>query len=77
MSTKPGGDQPAPGVDLLRACAADLTQGHDAPVLDRNISLIDRRAGAIGQRPAAHDEVICPFQFAASLAWTGLSPVLA
>ena len=55
---KTGGDQLAFCVDFLSPAAADRPHGGDPVALDRYVCLAQRRAGSIGQRAAANDEII-------------------
>ena len=50
-------DQQALGVDLLGAAAGDLADGGDLAVLHRDIGFVQRRAGAVGHRAAADDQI--------------------
>jgi hypothetical protein len=52
-----GRDQQATGVDLLAARAQALAEGGDLAVADRDVALDQIAAGAVGDGPAAHDQV--------------------
>jgi hypothetical protein len=56
-----GGDEAAPGVDLLGAAARDLAHDDDAPAGHGHVGLEGGRAGAVDHLAAADHQIISPF----------------
>ena len=58
MSTKPGRDEQAVGVDRALGRAADLADLGDHTAVDRDVGRARRRAGAVDDRAAADDRLV-------------------